>query len=356
MKNIAVDTRMLESSGIGTVLRNILKRAIPAMPDTKFYLLGKPEVLEKYSYLNGKNTAIIACKSPIYSIKEQFEIASKIPHDTDLLWAPHYNIPVFYPGKILVTVHDVFHLAMPQFVDGALKKIYAHLMFNAVAKKATHIICVSHFTQNELHRFTNVSSKKISVIYNGVDKYWQAPLQATEKIFKKPYILYVGNVKPHKNLKVLVKAFMNVMERIPHSLVIVGKKEGFITGDKEIASLSLKAGDRISFTGFVSDEKLKNYYRHADLFVFPSLYEGFGLPPLEASAAGCKNILCSDIPVLREIYGQSFSYFPPNDVRKLSEAIIGCLEHPLSKDAKKLCDFYSWDKAASQYIELFQNE
>jgi glycosyltransferase involved in cell wall biosynthesis len=355
MKNIAVDVRMLESSGIGTVLKNILKRAIPAMPDIKFSLLGTPEVLEKYSYLTGNNLEVIACKSPIYSIKEQFEIVSKIPHNTDLLWVPHYNIPVFYRGKILVTVHDVFHLAMPQFVDGVLKKTYAHFMFNAVAKKASHIVCVSHFTKSELHRFTNVPLEKVSVTYNGVDKYWQAPLQAEERIFKNPYILYVGNVKPHKNLKVLVQAFNNIMGAIPHSLVIVGKKEGFITGDKDVASLASKAENRIFFTGYVSDESLKNYYRYADLLVFPSLYEGFGLPPLEAIAAGCKNVLCSDIPVLKEIYGQSLSYFSPDNVRELCDAIIQGINNSIPNDAKKLCNKYSWDKAASQYIELFQN-
>lgn len=354
MKTITVDARMLESSGIGTVIRNILKRIIPCMPDITFYLLGRPEIIKNYPWLMDANVRCVPCKSAIYTISEQLELAWKIPKDTDLLWVPHYNIPVFYSGKMLVTVHDVFHLAMPQFVDGALKKFYAKIMFQAVAARATHVICVSHFTASELQHFTGISSDKVSVIYNGVDEFWNTSLQQKQRIFIKPYILYAGNVKPHKNLNTLVRAFLDVMDRIPHSLVIVGKRDGFLTGDAEVGQLVKQAGNRISFTGFVSDEELKNYYHYADLFVFPSLYEGFGLPPLEAMASGCREVLCSDIPVLREIYGNSVEYFRATDEQELASKIICKVTEHSGTFGKNCCNSYEWNTASVKYLSIFK--
>ena len=354
MKTITVDARMLESSGIGTVLRNILKRIIPAMPNLLFYLLGNPATLSKYSWLIAKNVQYIPCRSAIYTIHEQWELAHKIPIETNLLWVPHYNIPVFYHGRLLVTVHDAFHLAMPEFVGGVLKKTYAKIMFHEVATKASHIVCVSHFTESELCRFTGASSDKVSVIYNGVDNFWSIPLQQNQRIFLKPYILFVGNVKPHKNLRMLVRAFLHIMNRIPHSLVIVGKKEGFLTADYEVGKLAEQAGDRILFTGLVSNEKLKNYYHYADLFVFPSLYEGFGLPPLEAMAADCKKILCSDIPVLREIYGNCVEYFNPKDEHDLASKMIINFNKQTNNFNPNCCGLYNWNTASEEYLSIFK--
>lgn len=356
MKKIAVDARMIESSGIGTVIQNILKRLIVNSKDLFFYVLGDEDILEKYKFLHEVNVEIISCRAPIYSLKEQIIVPKRIPKDTDLLWVPHYNIPVFYSGKMIVTVHDLFHLAMPQFVKGIDKKFYANFMFNAMTRKASHIICVSKFTKNELIKYTGVSSDKISVAYCGVDDFWSLPLQERQRIYQKPYILYVGNIKPHKNLKVLVKAFEKILDEIPHNLVIVGKKEGFITGDKLVFELAQKHAERIQFTGFVSNEELKNYYHYADCLVFPSLYEGFGLPPLEAITAGCKNIICSDIPVLREVYGDYVTYFDPRS----DETLIERMREKLTRNDKKYTNTFkkcfSWDFTSNQYlIEVMKN-
>ncbi|WP_370838402.1 glycosyltransferase family 4 protein [Megasphaera sp.] len=354
-KKIAIDARMIEFSGIGTVIKNVLKRLPFFMPRTTFYLLGNENTFRKYSYLSRPNVIFIQCNCPIYSIKEQLELIHKIPADTDLLWIPHYNIPVFYRGKILVTVHDVFHLDMPQYIDGFLKKIYAHVMFRALARKATKVICVSEFTEKRLYEHTNISLSKVTVVYNGVDKFWQIPLKIEKRIFTKPYILCVGNVKPHKNLKTLVLAFQSIMHKIPHTLVIVGRKEGFITSDSEIVELSQKLGSRIRFTGYISDEELKNYYHFADLFIFPSLYEGFGLPPLEAMATGCNNILCSDIPVLTEIYGNYVKYFDVYNPNDLALKILNQLKVVYNVSSKDLISKLSWDETAYRYLKIINS-
>lgn len=345
MKNITVDARMINSSGIGTVIKNILKRIIVLKPKWKFYILGNLVELKKYDFLNSNNVTLISCEAPIYSVKEQFELIRKIPKDTDIMWSPHYNIPIFYKGKLLVTVHDVFHLAMPQFVNGIHKRLYAKFMFQMVKKKADKIVCVSKFTANELKKYVGVDEKKISVIYNGVDEEWfNVPFG--KPVHNKPYLLFVGNVKPHKNLVNLVKAFKLIKDEIPHDLIIVGKKEGFITGDNHIYDLVKDIPDRIIFTGYVDNNLLKQYYKQADLFIFPSLYEGFGLPPLEALAVGT-NVICSDIPVLREILKNKVKYFDTMDFKSIAECII----------KYKMCNVnkireYNWEKATNAYIEI----
>lgn len=350
-KKITVDARMLHSSGIGTVIQNVLKRLICSCPEWKFYVIGNKNEVQEHGFLSAQNVTIVPTTVPIYSIQEQLTIPRLIPKDSDLLWVPHYNVPVLYNGPMVVTIHDVFHLAMPQFVGGIHKKIYAKLMFKAAVRKAKHIVCVSEFTKDELIKYTHADMHKISIVYNGVDDFWGKPLANTSPLYEKPYILYVGNVKPHKNLKRLVQAYEKIAEQIPQDLVIVGKKEGFITGDPLVAKMAEKMPERIHFTGFVSNEELKNYYHYADLFVFPSLYEGFGLPPLEAMKAGCNNVICSDIPVLHEIYGDNIRYFNPIDVNRIMESILLELNKkpiPFSM----IRDSFNWNTCANEYFKI----
>lgn len=354
MKKITIDARMIHSSGIGTVIQNVAKRLVLSHPEWSFSLIGSAKELNQHDFTRQSNVEIIPAEIPIYSIQEQFKLPHLVPKDSNLLWVPHYNIPVFYKGPVIVTVHDVFHLAMPQFVGGPHKRLYANLMFHEVAQKTKHIICVSQFTKQELMKYTGVNDNKISVVYNGVDEFWHAPLEKKEREYVRPYILYVGNVKPHKNLRRLVQAFQSVADQIPQDLIIVGKKEGFITGDPEVAKLAEMMGDRIHFTGFVSDEELKNYYHYADLFVFPSLYEGFGLPPLEAMSAGCKNVVVSNIPVLREIYGDSVVYFDPEEISSIANQIVKQLNKDRNNGKAKQPSF-DWDSCAAAYAQIMKD-
>lgn len=352
MNKIAVDARMISSSGIGTVIQNVLQRLISRRPDWTFYVISTPDSYDRFDYLQNDNVAFIPSEAPIYSIREQLEIPRLVPGEADLLWVPHYNVPLLYHGAMVVTIHDVFHLAMPEFVKGIHKRLYAKWMFAAASRKAAHIICVSQFTVQELEKYVHTVPSKISVICNGVDSFWGAETKVIRPLYPKPYILYVGNVKPHKNVRRLVQAFQRVAGQIDCDLVIVGKKEGFITGDPVVAKLAGQMPERIHFTGYVSDEDLRNYYRHAALFVFPSLYEGFGLPPLEAAAAGCRKILCSKIPALEEIYGNSVAYFDPYNEKELAAKIVSMLD---KKSSLEILDVsrYDWKRCAAGYEEVF---
>lgn len=352
MKNITVDARMINSSGIGTVIKNILKRMIVLKPEWNFFILGNLLELRKYDFLKQNNVKLISCEAPIYSIKEQIELIKKIPKETDVMWSPHYNIPIFYKGKLIVTVHDVFHLAMPQFVKGIHKRLYARFMFNMVKYKANKIICVSNFTASELEKYVSIDKNKVEVVYNGIDKEW-FNVNLEKPVYDKPYLLYVGNVKPHKNLINLVKAFELIKDKIPHDLIIVGKKEGFITGDKNIFKLTEKMSDRIIFTGYIDDNLLKQYYKQADLFIFPSLYEGFGLPPLESLATGTR-VICSDILVLKEICKNMVDYFEPLDIDSISRCIIKNINNKKNDSIINFYD-YNWNICVRKYIEVIES-
>lgn len=358
MLHITVDARMIGSSGIGRYIENILKRIITE-EDLMFHLLGRIDELEKYDFSKRDNVNLIRCEFPIYSIEEQVKLAYKIPRISTVFFAPHYNIPIFYRGRLIVTIHDVFHLAMPEFVYGIHKFMYAKLMFKRVAKRADKIICVSKFTAGELKKYTDVNEDKIKVIYNGVSENW---FNITEKdvIHDKPYILYVGNIKPHKNLERVLYAFELIKNEIACDLVLVGKKEGFITGDDKVDLLMKNLSDRVMFTGFVSDIYLEQYIKQAKLLLFLSLYEGFGLPPLEAMACGCP-VLLSKIPALSEIYGKHAMYCDPYNVEDIAKNIKKALDSPneivykKEVDNKKYAKNFSWERNAEKVLKIIKS-
>ena len=346
--HVTVDARMIHSSGIGKVIENILKRLIPAKQEWNFSLIGCVKDLTQFSFSTLPNVELIDCESEIYTIGEQFDVVKKIPKNTDLLWVPHYNIPVFYSGKMIVTIHDVFHLAHP---DSFIKKMYAKIMFNSAVEKATTIICVSQFTATELQKYTNADTNKINVIYNGIDESW---FNIPKKDFLgNNYFIYVGNIKPHKNLERLLQAFRLIKDKVPQKLILVGKKEGFLTGMNNITELIKGMEDRVTFTGYVSDAELQQYVVHADAMIFPSLYEGFGLPPLEAMACGCPAVV-STAASLPEICKDAAIYCDPYDIQDIADKMIASLHSQNIEAGKKLAKSYSWDVAAKKIITVFK--
>jgi len=355
---LTIDVRMIKQSGIGTYIVNLLPHVIESISFMPITLLGRNEELSQFPWIRRSNINVIEFNEPIYSIQEQVGMSRKIPKQTKLFWSPHYNIPLLYSGKLLVTVHDVFHLAMKEYVGGIHKRMYAKLMFNALSRKASHIICVSDFTKNQFIQYTGSAKSPITTIHNGVNSSWFRPADFREQS-ETPYLLYVGNVKPHKNLGNLLTAFSKVMHLIPHNLVIVGRREGFITGDQAIVNQSEALGDRIQFTGYISDEELKKYFSNASAFVFPSVYEGFGLPPLEAMACGCP-VLVSNRASLPEVCGDAAQYFDPIDPKDIAEKIMMVvndrrLRDKLVQAGLEQSQKFNWDISRDRTMEKIRS-
>jgi glycosyltransferase involved in cell wall biosynthesis len=355
---ITIDVRMLHSSGIGTYIRNLVPRILDAYPSARFSLLGDPKTMGAWKGFQKPNVDLVKAEAGIYGLSEQMVIPAKIPRGTDLFWSPHYNFPVLWKGKLLVTVHDVFHVAMPRYVRGFHRRWYARAMFDQLARRADAVIAVSQFTRSELAIWTKVDRQKVGVVPNGIDPSWfDIPRIASPH--PRPYLLFVGNIKPHKNLGRLLEAFGSLQDKIPHDLVLVGKKEGFIVGDKRIFEKARALKGRVHFTGEIDDQRLQQYYAFTDLLVFPSLYEGFGLPPLEAMACG-RPVAASFIPSLVETCGKAVQFFDPNrpeDIAQKIQEVLGNeeLRQDLVRKGLEQARQFSWEKCAEGTRQVIDN-
>lgn len=355
--SLAVDARMLARSGIGTYVSNVLPRVIGLFRGERIHLLGDADELGRLPWTRGGKVSVVDCRSPIYSIREQVVLPRRIPADCGLFWSPHFNVPMLYRGPLLVTIHDILHVAMPQYMPGMHKRLYARTLLAAVRSKARAVICSSRFTADELMRVVGVPASRIEVIYLGVDAGWFGA-DARARPQANPYFVFVGNVKAHKNVAGLVDAFRLVAERVPHDLVIVGKKEGFITGDRTVEASAAALGERVKFTGLVDEALLKRYVACAEALVLPSFYEGFGLPPLEAMACGCP-VIVSDRASLPEVCGDAALYCNPDDANDIaarmlavasSEALRGQLREKGIAHARR----FTWDRCARETAAIIE--
>ena len=231
-------------------------------------------------------------------------------------------------------------------------------------KNSDMIFTVSEFSKQEIIRYTKADYKKIFVTYNAIDNRRFKIIDSNnflESIRKKyglpeKFILFVGNLKPHKNIKNLLLALKHINNL---NLVIVGKKEGFITGDNEITYLIQNSSflqNRVYFTGYVADEEIPVIYNLASLFVFPSLYEGFGFPPLEAMATGTP-VVASNAASIPEVCGDAALYFNPLNIENIAENILKVIQDNELKNTLIHKGFdqvaeYSWEKSANKLINV----
>jgi glycosyltransferase involved in cell wall biosynthesis len=245
--------------------------------------------------------------------------------DIDLVHAPSLAVPPSSGVPLIVTVHDAAALVFPETYPRRGRWFHARGSV-AAARRADVVIAPTLAAADEISSRTDIPRERIRVIPHGVTQHVVgegvvAATRTTLGIGDAPYVLWVGTLEPRKNLPVLVKAFASVIadRNLPHRLVIVGPRGWLNTAD-EIREPAEALGDRIHFTGPVRADRLVALYRGADLLAFPSLHEGFGLPVLEAMAQSTA-VLCSDIPVLREVAGNAARFVDPNDADAWATAL-----------------------------------
>lgn len=318
-RRIVVDARMINMSGIGTYIKNNIKE------DLYTDALGKASEIQEVS----PNINIIEYDSKIYGIKEQlnFPYKSLQKIKTDILHVPHYNVPIFYRGTMIVTIHDLIHLIYPEFLPNKLAYIYARVMIGIAIRKSKMIITVSESTKRDILKYyKNVNPDKIIVFYERISPRFEKKDSKTIEYLYKKYgipkdkkiIMYVGNLKPHKNLKRLIEAYSKIDGLNDTRLLLVGKAFKNYNLDELEKELNLK--DNIIHTGAVTDDELIDFYNLSDLFVFPSLYEGYGLPPLEAMACGTP-VIASNTSSMPEVLGDAAHFFNPLSVEEITDAI-----------------------------------
>lgn len=281
----------------------------------------------------------------------------------DILHVPHYNVPIFYKGNMIVTIHDLTHLVYKELFGSRLKILYAKIMLKIAIKKAKIILTVSENTKKDLIKYFKVAEDKIKVTYLGVkEDLKEKPKQEIEYLYEKfkipkdkKILMYVGNLKPHKNLEKLLISFSEMEESKASVLLLVGKAfENYnVLYERE---KELKIEDRVIHTGIVTNEELVDLYNLIDLFVFPSLYEGFGLPVIEAMACGSK-VACSNSSSLLEVGGKAIPYFDPKDTTSMKEVIEGELKREdtdLDKQKRiKWARNFNWKKTSEEVKDVF---
>ncbi|WP_461138419.1 glycosyltransferase family 4 protein [Spirosoma pomorum] len=361
---------MIHNSGIGVYIREYIKYILKEKVFDYTTLIGRPDLIEKY-FGSYDNYGVVEADFPIYSIKEQLTVPSLVPA-CDVFWSPHYNIPLLplKAKKRVVTIPDVFHLAHANTLPFK-QKMYAKIVTNAAVRLSDKIVTISDYSAKEISQLTGVDKAKIKTVLLGLDteEFKQSQNIELKKEVKakynlpEDYILFVGNVKPNKNLQTLVDAFSLMISRYTNiNLLIAGKKEGFINGDKELFKRienNEKLSERIKFSGYVEAEHLPVIYNMASLFVFPSLYEGFGFPPLEAMACGCP-VVASNRASIPEVCGDSALYVDPTRPEAIAKGIEDVLTDSILR--KKLIEKgfaqvnrYKWEDSGKQFVEAIQS-
>lgn len=276
--------------------------------------------------------------------------------NADILFCPSNIAPIFLPKKIklVITIHDVRFKVFPETFSKATISYY-NFIYRVVTKRANAVITVSEFSKAEILKYFPELENKIYVIYNGVNHNKFRPLNLP----RKKQILFIGAIAKHKNISVILEAFQKVINKIPHKIVIAGSKDSGMPSDENINKiLSTIPPDRIEFTGKISDEDLIRLYNTSDFFIFPSIYEGFGLPLLEAMACGCP-IIASKASSIPEVCGDSAIYFDPYSSEELSTRILEmanneALKNELAQKGIRRAKEFSWRKASDMHIEVFK--
>ncbi len=285
----------------------------------------------------------------------------------EVFHATEHLLPRLKDARTVLTVHDLIYRLFPDY-HLPLNKWFLNLFMPLFVRRADAIIAVSQCTKNDLMRHYDVAPEKITVIYEGVDARFRPitdrdALAAVRARYSLPqrYILYVGTLEPRKNLPTLLEAYATLQAQSPIpdlQLVIVGRRgwlyESFF---QRLRELNLE--DQVILLGFIPDEDLPAVYSGADLFVFPSLYEGFGLPPLEAMACGTP-VVSSDTSSLPEVVGEAGLMVDPHDVRALTEAIERALTDrhlraELRARGLEQASRFTWEKTARQTLKVYRN-
>lgn len=325
--DLLLDARHINQSGIGTYIRTELPTVEKALAQQGLSLCVLVDEDKEPPLVS--STAVTFAHPPnagMYSPGEQrvwhHALKSLRPR---ALWLPHYPFPfaIFAPGnghtKLFVTIHDILHL-QPQSISGKgfAYRAYARAMITMDARRCSKIFTPSQATANAL---AEVSPKAQTVVTPiPVGEAWLTPADTALNPVEGKYILFVGNAKWHKNLPILFEAYREVASEVPQKLVIAGAGESVRNFDDRLAGYASELADRVQTIGRLDFETLRAMVTGADLLVMPSLYEGAGLPPLEAMASHTA-VLASSIPSLRETCGDGADYFDPNDHRALAELL-----------------------------------
>jgi glycosyltransferase involved in cell wall biosynthesis len=368
---VAIDIRRAGDYGLGTYIRNIVNQLARIDQTSKYLLIGRPQNLEQFDPLP-VNFELLEHPYDFHSYRTHLQLPIILrEREVDVLHMPWFYAPVVLSPRLVLTVHDLSDLL--QRDAGTTPILQAGRLFLArrAAQRANHIFAVSHSTRRDVARTFNVPESKISVVYNAADEHFlNEPLpEDAERVLERhavkwPYVLYAGNIRPQKNLPRLIEAFaVAKAELADHpefaelKLLVIGEAP---TRHAELRSAVVRARVRedVRFLGFVPQPVLRVFYSRAMAFLFPSLYEGFGLPPLEAMAHGTP-VLTSNVSSLPEVFKDAALLVNPDNVFDIARGIRQILTENSLRDSliqhgHARVRSFSWHEAAERVRAAYE--
>jgi len=361
---IGIDARMYgyAQTGIGNYIRHLLKYIFELDKENNYVVFLLPEEYDDFELPN-ERIKKVKVSAKWYGWKEQFLFPLKLYQEKlDLMHFTHFNSPVLYFKKSIVTIHDITPLHFPGHkMKSLIRRIGFKIVFFSSVKKAAKIIAVSKNTKNDIVNYFKIKESKIKVIYEGVDEQFTKSPQPpfVKGGATKPFIFYTGVWRNHKNLVGLVKAFSILRNKykLDYQLVLGGKEDSYYPEVRKTWE-RLNLEKEIIRTGFIKQEELPLFYNAAEAFIVPSFYEGFGLIGLEAMACGTP-VISSNTTSLPEVLGEAAIYFNPNNPKKMAEKMKLVLTDKKLYNEMREKGFrqirkYSWEKMGKETIGIYK--
>ena len=371
---IGIDARFYGSvgKGLGRYAQKLIENLEKIDKKNQYFIFLLKENFDEFEPKNNNFKKVLA-NYRWYTFSEQVNMPRILNrYNLDVVHFPHFNVPLFYNKKFVITIHDLILLHFPTLKNTQLNPIFYWIKYFAykltigsAIRRSEKIITVSNFSRDDiLKHYSFLDKEKVAVTYEACDysKEENSLEGSGREILNKygiikPYLLYVGNAYPHKNLENLLNAWKEFVLRDKQELklVLVGKKDYFYNklGDK----INREKIGNVLLAGFVSDKDLSFVYKNSLAYVFPSLYEGFGLPPLEAMSQGVA-VISNKHGCMQEVLGESAYYFDGRDRQSIVEAIIKIsndegLRNKLVSSGYKKVEFYSWEKMARETLNIY---
>ncbi len=371
---IGIDARMYSTkfTGIGRYNAELIKHILTIDEDNTYVLfMNEPEYSSVVFTQPNVEKVLVGARH--YSLGEQLGFWNKLnTAKLDLMHFTHFNNPILYRGKQVVTIHDLTLSYFPgKKMTSPLHRLGYNMSIKSVTKKAATIISISDNTSSDLEKLLHISKEKIVKIYEGASDSFslivdQQRLDSTRKKYnlEKPFFIYAGVWRDHKNVVGMIKAFKKVRDQgLDMDLVITGRKDGVY---QEVPNIVVELGleEYVHFVGLVPEEDLVSLYNLANTYVFPSFYEGFGLPALEAYAVELP-VAASNTSCLPEICADGAAYFDPNNIEEMAQVMTTVatnedLRRTLIANGTKQLKKFSWETMAAEthqvYIEAIEQD
>jgi glycosyltransferase involved in cell wall biosynthesis len=369
---IAIDIRRMYDFGLATYIRNVVSTLGRVDSVNEYFLVGQTARFEQLGTLP-ENFHLLPLQNPEGTFATYIEMHRVIAaNQVDLIHVPHtFYRPLITRAPFVITVHDLLDYMYRARTNNGLRRMIHSYMTRQVMHSAARIFAVSNFTKRDVGRYFDIKPGKIEVVYNALDANFQRGHSTPEEQamirgryqVDAPFLLYAGRISPHKNVARIIEAFSALKGELAKEgaypdlkLIIIGDE---VSKNPDIRRAVIRSGMQhdVRFLGYVSIDVLRIFFDMAKVFVFPSLYEGFGLPPLEAMAHGTP-VVASNTSALPEVVGNAALLVNPENVFEISRALQRaltdqCLRERMKAAGIEQAQHFSWDTSVRRMIEIY---